>query len=200
MNFHGSKKAIGLIAPSSYKKILAVLAIFLALPGYASQCVKIQKSSVFIPSSIGKARLIHDTKGFAVKQQGKLHRVNSYDVDPQLRKITPAQLAAFMKNDGRLTLSKIGDKDFGVKLAGNLRGGGPIGAAIGAFLGKAAVSVVGHGAILVVSTGAGLVGGPAAFWATGVALESTCGAAIEAYSMTGAVAGGIAGGVATGPI
>lgn len=72
---------------------------------------------------------------------------------------------------------------------------GPIGATIGAVLGKVIVSVAGHGTIYLIG---GLTGPFAP--ATIIALESAFGPAIEAASLAGAVAGGIAGGVATGPL
>jgi len=87
------------------------------------------------------------------------------------------------------------DGEFSLQAKGRVNGGGPIGAAIGVFLGKAAVSVVGHGSLLLIS---GLTG-PAAPY-TFFALEACLGHQIEIASMAGAVAGGIALGVATGPV
>lgn len=77
----------------------------------------------------------------------------------------------------------------------HVQANGIIGASIGAFLGKIAVSVIGHGLICIIG---GLTGPLAPV--TIIVLESTFGAAIEAGSMAGAVAGGITLGALTGPV
>lgn len=77
----------------------------------------------------------------------------------------------------------------------NVCANGVIGASIGAFLGKIAVSLAGHGLIYIV---AGLTGPFVVV--TAIALEGAFGAIIESASLAGAVAGGITLGAITGPI
>lgn len=143
-------------------------------------------------------KLVRSEKGYNLQLNGFNYDIKSYDVDARLRSLDDLQLSR-LSSAGGLRSYKMSNGDHRVELGGSLKGGGAWGAAIGAFLGKAAVSVVGHGAIAIVSGGVGLLFPPAGI-AVAIALESTCGAAIEAASFAGAVAGGIALGVATGPV
>lgn len=156
--------------------------------------VRIEPSSVFVPHQLGSVELYHGKKGFSVRQDDKKYHIKKYFTDPIIRNVNKEQLKAFLKA-GYLSLNQMDDGEFSLKAKMRLNGGGPIGAAIGVFLGKAAVSVIGHGAILVIS---GLTG-PAAPY-TFFALEACLAPVIESTSMAGAVAGGIALGVATGPV
>jgi hypothetical protein len=156
--------------------------------------IHIKSPSVFVPDKLGSVELYHNKKGFYVKQDNEKHLIKKYFTDPIVRDITKKQLNAFLKN-GYLSLNQMNDGEFSLKASGRLNGGGAVGAVIGAFLGKAAVSVVGHGAIQIVA----LCTGPA-YFPTMVALESCFGYAIEAASIKGAIGGGILLGAATGPV
>jgi hypothetical protein len=168
------------------------------LTSFASDSLKINKKAVFAASSLGSVHLFHNKNGFAVKSNGQIRHVQRFDVDPQLRAITSAQLVTFIKNGGRLEVNKMGD-DYGVKMRGNVKGGGVIGATIGAFTGKFIVHLAAQGAYAVVAGGVGLVCPPAAP-AVWTALQLTCAGPVELASNAAAVAGGIAVGTVTGPI
>jgi hypothetical protein len=161
----------------------------------ADHKVRIEPSSVFVPEKLGSLELYHhDKKGFVVRQDDKKYIVKKYFTDSMVRDITKKQLKSFLEA-GYFSINQMEDGQFSLKAKGRVNGGGALGAAIGAFLGKAAVSVVGHGAIQIVA----LCTGPA-YLPTVFALESCFGAQIEAASIQGAIAGGIALGVATGPV
>jgi hypothetical protein len=156
--------------------------------------MRIDSSSTFIPNQLGSLDLYHGKKGFYIRQDDKKQSIKRYNMEPMLRDITKTQLKGFLAN-GYLSINKTEDGEYLLKAKQRLNGGGPIGATIGCFLGKAAVSIVGHGAIQVV----GILSGPF-YWPVVIGLESTIGHQIELASMAGAVAGGIALGAATGPV
>ena len=154
----------------------------------------IKPPSVFIPEKFGEMMLYHSDKGFRIYQNDKKYKIDKLFTDARVRNASREELHSFLKN-GYLVINRTNTGEFTLRANERLVGGGVIGAAIGAFLGKAAVSVVGHGTILII----GALTGPAAP-VTIIALESVFGAAIESASMAGAVAGGVALGVATGPV
>jgi hypothetical protein len=137
-----------------------------------------------------------DAEGFVYRQRGIEKRINTYDVDKQLRNVTPSQFKALSSH---VLVHKMTNGEYAVRLNAKGLGGGPGGATAGFWFGKWVVHAVGHGAILIASAGAGVVGGPgAALWMGGT-LEATFGPAIEGLSNVGALTGGLLGGVATGP-
>jgi hypothetical protein len=124
----------------------------------------------------------------------KIRKINSYDVDPVLRKMNDEQLVKALVG-AKIRVSQFSNKDYKLELAGGLKGGGVGGATLGFYAGKFLVHFIGHGTILVVSA----LTGPAAP-ATAAALEATFLPAIEAASNVGGIAGGIIGGTASGPL
>ncbi len=156
--------------------------------------VHIKPASIVVPNRLGSVELYHSKKGFYVRQDDKKYAIKKYFTDPMLQNITKTQLKAFLAN-GYLTINQMEDGEYSLKAKGRMVGGGAIGAAIGACVGKVAVSLVGHGAIQIIA----LCTGPA-YIPTVIALETFFGVQIEAATMAGAVAGGIALGVATGPV
>lgn len=156
--------------------------------------MRIDRSALFVPERLGAMEVFHSLQGFYIKQNNQKHRVKKYFTDPMIRNINKKQLKAFLES-GYLTINQMEDGEYKLLAKIRVKGSGPIGAAIGACIGKVAVSVAGHGAIVLV----GALTGPAAP-ATIIALEALFGPAIEGASMAGAVAGGIALGVATGPV
>ena len=149
---------------------------------------------VFVPNKLGSIELYHGKKGFYVNHDNKKYVVKKYFTDSIVRDIDKQKLHSFLQN-GYLSVNQMNDGEFSLKAHNRLNGGGVVGAVIGAFVGKAAVSLVGHGAIVI----AGALTGPACP-ATIIVLESWFGPAIELASIKGAIAGGIALGVATGPV
>jgi hypothetical protein len=154
----------------------------------------IQPSSVHAPYQLGDIELYHGKKGFTVLKGNEKHVIEQRFMDSITRNIPKERLNDFLEH-GYFSIDRTHDGLYTIKAIQREKGGGIIGVAIGAFLGKAVVSVVGHGAIFII----GGLTGPAAPY-TIIALESCFGAAIESTSMAAAVAGGIALGVATGPV
>lgn len=171
------------------RKLLLLVVVF------ASQLV----GSQYVPDKLGNARILLLKKGFVVKKDGKKHKIAEHNLDPLLRKMNSDQRMKYFTK-GHVDLNQLSDGDYTLKANPKIKGGGILGATIGAFFGKAVVSIIGHGAIGLVGLGATLFTGPVGGWAVVTALESTCGVMIEGASIKGAIAGGIAGGVATGPI
>ena len=173
--------------------------ILLLLSSVPMLCMdKVGKSPICARSSMGPVSVIHANDRFNVIQGGKIHEVQPAWVDKELRGMTAEQVAKYIKHGNMLKVQKADNGEFSIRAHNRVRGGGVGGATIGAFLGKAAVSVVGHGTIAIIAGTVGLFNPPAG-WAVAAALESTCGPAIEAASIKGAIAGGILGGVASGP-
>lgn len=160
--------------------------------------IKINEAARFASHKLGKVDVYHNNGEFLITHNNKIHVVENHCVDKPLRNIDKHKLAMFLTH-GHLAINKTDNGEFTIRGNTHLKGGGVIGATVGAFLGKAAVSVVGHGTIAIVSGTVGFFCPPAG-WALAVSLESTCGPMIEAASLQGAIAGGIAGGVATGPV
>ncbi|MCX5925173.1 MAG: hypothetical protein NT124_02660 [Candidatus Dependentiae bacterium] len=177
------------------RKFLIILSLCTVMTSYSeSDLLKIKRSSVLASSQLGNVSLFHNKNGFTVQSNDELRQIQRYDVDPQLRDVTTEQLAAFVKQDGRLIVHKIGN-DYGVKMGGNLKGGGIIGANIGFYAGGFLVRFVGHGAILV----AAALTGPAAP-ATAAALEATFLPLIESTALVASAGCAIGLAVATGPV
>jgi hypothetical protein len=131
---------------------------------------------------------------FHVRQGGALHKVESYDVDPTLRKIDKSNLAAYLKQ-GKIGVVKLSDGSFALRSQMQGLGGGILGGNFGFWLGKASVHFVGHGLIQV----AALCSGPA-YLVTLASLEATFLPEIEAASNIVGCAAGIAVATATGPV
>ena len=155
----------------------------------------IDHRSVHMPHSLQDAQLYHSkNKGFVVIQHAKKHVIDPMLMDKTSRNMDQQGLKNFLVR-GYFAVNQTNDGSFTLRALPREEGGGVLGAVIGAFVGKMAVSVVGHGTLLII---AGLTG-PAAP-ATYLALESAFGAQIELASVKGAIAGGMIGGVATGPV
>ncbi len=185
------------------KKILSLLLLSSSLFSMELQIVPahqkqkktfIDKSSVFVPERLGTLNLSHGKKGFMIHQDTKKFVIDQRFLNQTARALTKENMSSFLQN-GYFEVNQTNDGTFSLKATHRKEGGGAFGAALGAFLGKAAVYVLGHGAIQVVA----ICTGPA-YPVTLLALEGCLAWPIEAASMAGAVAGGIALGVATGPV
>lgn len=156
----------------------------------------IQSKSVSAPKGLGEIKLYHGENGFHVEHKGKMYRIESWFTDKLVRKATPLDIKGFQKvGKGYFAITQMGNGQFELKVMDRIKGGGILGAMVGATIGKVGVSVIGHGAIFLIS---GLTG-PAAPY-TMFALESYFGAAIELASIKGAVTCGLIGAVASGPV
>lgn len=160
----------------------------------ASEMARIRAKHLLASHDLGAVTLRHDGMSFHVRQGGALHKVESYDVDPVLRKVNKANLGAFLKA-GKIGVVKMSDGSFALHSHIQGLGGGVFGANFGFFAGKFAVHFVGQGLIQV----AALCTGPA-YGVTLASLEACLLPEIEAFSNVVGCATGIATAVATGPV
>lgn len=139
-------------------------------------------------------RLGADKNGFFVQDGAEVVRIQTCDTDEQFKGRSLNEIALYGMTS-TFKLSQFDNGEYSVKAADGLRGGGLLGATIGAYVGKYGTYAVGHGGILIASamTGWGCV-------ATFISLEAQFVAPIEIASNAAAVAGGIALGAATGPV
>jgi hypothetical protein len=139
-------------------------------------------------------QVINDGKKFSIVDSQGIHQVKPHFVDPLLKRMTSEQLKTFIKQGNRIRAIRLNDGEHRLQAMVPGKGGGLLGATIGAYIGKYGTYVVGHGSIVVASalTGWG-------FFATFATLEAEFAAPIEAASNVAAVGVGIALGAATGP-
>lgn len=152
-------------------------------------------ASLYVPEKLGSVAVFNSPQGFAVLKDNKIHHLGPEAVDSTLRKMDFKQRNMFMLKGGAMALNQDSEGQFHLKYAPKLKGGGALGAAIGCWIGKAAVYMGSYGAIAIISA----CTGPAAP-ITFSALATAWALPIEAASQGGAIAGGIIGGVATGPV
>lgn len=187
------------------KKMLTAFVVGAMFSGYTlgSNRLIVQPRSLFAPAHLGEVELSFNKDHFSVNRNGQNHKVNSYDVDPSLRNLKVAGLKAFLKQGGRLSLAKVGEEDYAVRMAGNLKGGGPLAATQAYWATKvglyAALGVAVGGTV--VATG-GAVAGAASAVAGGTATASTLatglGAGLGGTALTGVATGSAASGLAVG--
>jgi len=175
----------------------------LLLSAFSAQAMLTHKTHEFVKQN--RPGVFKDTEGFAVRKNGSVSRVNSYDVDPALRKLTPAQVSQVSKY---ITTNRMTNGDLALRLGTRLNGGGGGGATVGYWLGWGGVNILAQTGIILTSIGVGIAttastGNPlagklatkAAYKTINVALQVP----IQALAQKAAIAGGIMGGVATGP-
>lgn len=165
-----------------------------SIQSYCSQEFTFKRFAVMSPQKLGKVSLSVNAGEYSVLQAGKSHKIENHDVDPVLRKMNTEQLAKFQKNNS-VAVNQLSDGSFKVDAKLGLKGGGVLGATIGAWIGKGLVYIGAYSAIGVISA-CTFAAAPVTF----AALTAAWAVPIEAASMAGAVAGGMVGGVATGPV
>jgi len=157
-------------------------------------CIK--QSSFSASKGLGEVKLFHNEKGFHVLHNDVMHGVQLCFTDKLVRKATPLDIKDFQKaGKGYFAITQMGNGQFELKVMDRIKGGGVVGACVGAFFGKAATYIVGHGAIQIIA----IASGPA-YFPTLWALEGWLAVPIEAASMKAAITCGMLGAVATGPV
>ncbi len=116
-------------------------AILLSLP--LSSMAMLQVESIQAPSDLGEVYLYHNENGFNVVQNGYIKNVPHYNVDSNLKRISPNLLPSLGKI-GYVRINQLSDGEFKLDLKGRINGGG-FWLAAGTYLG---VKVVGYTAIL----------------------------------------------------
>ncbi len=143
-----------------------------------AKTTKINNSSLLAPSELGEVTLYHTPGKFFISQNGKLHAIESYNTDTALKPLKEEHLDKFQQV-AFFILTQLSDGEF--VLRGHMRGkgGGPISAAIGAWLVRAAfytppalvgtaatVATAGGAMVAVPALGAASVAGVGAYIAT----------------------------------
>ena len=155
----------------------------------------------------GPVGLSYNGQRFVVESQDGCSPVENYNVDVLLRGRSVEELAKFAAVK-RFQVSQLGDGEYRVSPACELKGGGSIGAAIGVFLGQVVVRVpVAIGATIVAipaGVAGGAVAGPAgaaaAYAATWKTVNTAAQIAVTPIANAASIAGGVALGTVTGPV
>lgn len=138
-----------------------------------------------------------DAEGFGIRKNGKVTRINAYDVEKQLRQLPSAKFNAASKY---IVASKMTNSDIRLRLDSRLNGGLAGGATVGWWAGWLGVNVIAEAGILLASAGVGTAttlttGNPWAGWAAGKAsakvLNYTLQPHIQAYAQSVALGTGI---------
>ncbi len=141
-----------------------------------------------------KVGLFFDEEGFFVRSNDENIRVHSYDTDPIFKNRKQKDILRFALGN-KFKLKKLDNGEYKVEAAGGLKGGGVVGATVGAHVGVVATNVVGHGILMFISS----FSGPAAPWVY-AGLAASYGPMILATSKAVGVGVGVVAAVATGPV
>jgi len=140
-----------------------------------------------------KHRVTHTNKGFFVDGQ----KVKHEDLSKDLQKASKTTLKSLLSKNYKLRVGREGN-DFTLKTQQGLRGGGPIGAWVGGWVGYAGV-MTGQKLITAgIVYGVAIVCPPAAI-VVGALADTVLTVVAQPIAITAAVGGAIAGGVLTGP-
>ncbi len=175
-------------------KLVLVLAI-VGIQSHCSQEFTFQRFAVMAPQKLGKVSLSVNAGEYSVLQAGKTHKIESYDVDPVLRKMDTKQLAKFQQNNS-VAIGQLSDGSFKVDAKLGLKGGGVFGAWLGSTLGYGLVTLTGHGLIQIVS----LCTGPLFYAPVSATLTKMFAIPIHAAASAAGIACGVSGAVVTGPV
>lgn len=157
----------------------------------------IQQDALFIPAKLGTLQVMHDDNGFRINKDGTSYDVDSFSVDPLLRKMKKEQMKKFLMS-GRIMVNQATDGGYTLKSAVNLKGGGPVSGAIAYWVTKslcwggvgiaASAAATGIVAATIATAGAGtgaIVAGGCAY-GVGVTAAGTASAAAGAAALTAA--------------
>lgn len=148
----------------------------MSLSASESQVMKLNESSFKAPYALGNISLCHDKKGFFVEKDGQRNHIQNCWLDKNLRNITNKQLEAFL-HKGYLSLNKMSDGEYTVKLHVRGKGGGFI------------AGVVGYWATKIICYGGAAAAATASVVATGPAVAAAIGATGAAATVTGGAVG-----------
>lgn len=172
------------------KAIVLPLLVPFFIPIYA---VKLDKSRVFSPQSLGEISLAHSYGCFLVEDERGSHQVQNCFIDKELRGISEHQLDKLLEN-GHVAVNQMSDGQYSIRAYRHLNGGGPIAGAIAYWVTKS-LCWGGVGA----AAAAGTAAVAAATVATGGAAGVTTAVAINA-GVSVAIASTGAGTVAAGSV
>ena len=180
--------------------VRAVTTLASLLSAAACFAAEVDKGSLHIPQRLGNVTLHHSKEGFTVREQGIDVPVKPYMVDKELRGISSKDLSKILVNGGYIAVNNRSGSDYSLQLNGRIKGGGPLGATVGAVVTKCAVHIAAQGVFMGIGAIVGVITcNPAVGVATYTGISNALTPAVEVMSISFAVAGGIAGGVITGP-
>ena len=167
---------------------------YLALSILAISSIKAMElapSNIQASHRLGDISVSLSDEGFKVNNE----LVQLGNMDKKLRGLKTTQLAKMLAAGSYITVNQSDNDVYSLQLKGRLKGGGAVGATIGAVVGFGGTAILGGCSMLVASWATGPVS-PGVFWG----LCATLGPAIIAQAKVNAIAGGIIGGTLTGPI
>jgi len=172
-------------------KSLILSLLYVSSMSYGMQ---IPSTSIYSMSD-NKPVVSYKNDNFWVKNGSDEICVGKQNLNPVLRNMTQLQIKSFMKN-GYIKVSGSGENTL---LNGEyrLKGGGVVGAGMGAWFGYGSTFIICHSAIAGVST---LIAGPIVGAGVAAFASKLLAAPIHMASLTAGVACGITAGVATGPV
>jgi len=163
---------------------LSISLLFLSSAS-ASEMARIRAKHLIASHELGAVTLRHDGMSFHVRQGDALHKVESYDVDPVLRKINKSNLGAYLKQ-GRIGVTKLSDGSFALRSHMQGLGGGPVAGAIAYWLTKSLCygGVVAAAGTVVVLPATAAVATPLLLSAGGMSAAVAGGAAVAGTAIT----------------
>ena len=118
-------------------KTLLLLMVSLPLCAMENQIVRINDSHVQSSSDMSMVSVYHDPSGFSVVVDGQIHAIPHHNLNAPLRDINQARLSALL-DSAYLRVKRYDNGEFALDANGRIHGGGPIVAAIGYGIVKAA--------------------------------------------------------------
>ena len=171
------------------RNLLSLILLLSVSLASATDVFKISPLAVRTPGLSG-IELLHSDGQFTILKDGQLVSVNPHDVDEEIRELSSQELQ-LVSGMGKFLVKQFDNGEYSVKLAGGLKGGGPIVATAFYWTTKSLCWLgVGTGAA-VVATGI-----TAATVATGGAAGGAIGAGAAAAVGTGVPAAATVGGAA----
>ncbi|MCK5632344.1 hypothetical protein KAH94_01210 [bacterium] len=146
--------------------------LFTIFGSSVAKTIEIKSPFISVPSSMKGVVLFHDEDGFHVSQNNEIFSVEKCWIDLSLQNISSEDLQEFLVT-GYICISQMDNGEFSLQAKNLIKGGGLIGAAVGAWTGRfVAFAVVGAG-VIIASIPAAIVGGPGAGFLFAGALAKT---------------------------
>ena len=130
-----------------------------------------------------------------IKRAASVKTIEPWAVDKDLRGIDTSILSKLLAAGHYVSVSRCGEEGYRLVLKTRIKGGGLIGASLGAHIGVIGTNIIGHGILM----GIAALSGPAAP-AVYAGLAASYGPAILGASKAVGIGLGVATAVATGPV
>ncbi len=120
------------------------------------QCnaMKLPDNALMLPGSLKGASVYHDQDGFTIEKDDITHHVKNYNVDAGVRYVSQSDLVKVLTAGTYLKVNQYGNSDDSVtiNMCSRLKGGGPMGAWLGGWVGFLGVNAIAHGFYFAAST------------------------------------------------